>query len=87
MAYITQNTEQDTEEIIGQIKLKQARIPAAGQKHGLLYKDWARQEDIPAGPNVIRTKKHKYMYYNITHRDNDSILVHSYYYIPGGAVT
>lgn len=38
-----------------QTKLKQTLIPAAGKKHRFLYKDRARQEDIPAGPNVIRT--------------------------------
>lgn len=34
-------------------KKKHLILPASGQKHGFLDEDGARQQDVPATPNVI----------------------------------
>lgn len=65
-SYVTQNRTKHIEEMMNLMEMR-AHIPAAWQKHGLLNKDWTRQEDVPTGPNVIRTAQHTHKYYNITH--------------------
>lgn len=77
MAHVTQNTVQDT--VRNQWgKPNSTLVPAAGKKHGLLNKDRARQEDIPAGPNVIRTitYTHRQILQHYTHKHAQKLNVY-----------
>lgn len=73
---LKQNTRRHTKRTKETLKMEtKNHIPAAWQKHRLFNKDWTRQEDVPAGPNVIRTAEDTDKHYTHTENIPDTLMM------------